>query len=461
MALQHTIKKVASLSGIGLHTGDEAKVTINPAPENYGITFVRTDLNDSPVIEADIDNVVELERGTTIGKDGVSIKTIEHLMAALAGLEIDNCLVEVEAPELPLMDGSALPFVQLIQNAGIQEQPAQREFLKIEKPILLYQDNDTGYSIFPMDQFHITLMIDYSQKNPMLSSQHTTMFSLDDFAKEFAPARTFCFLSEIEMLREKGLIRGGTLDSAVVMQDVDLTQEHIEYIRKLFEYSGPIEPGKNGFLNNAKLRFYNELCRHKALDLIGDLYLLGKPILGHVLAARTSHASNHMMAKKIREKISKHEKQKAKEQIEPQVSYQDILEILPHRYPFLLIDNVIEIEPGKKIIATKNVSFNDPFFQGHFPGDPVMPGVLQIESMAQAGGIMGLFSQKMSKDKAIAFLGIDKARFREMVRPGDQLRIECELLQNRRGTIRFAGKCFVGDKIASEAELFAMLTAKK
>jgi UDP-3-O-[3-hydroxymyristoyl] N-acetylglucosamine deacetylase/3-hydroxyacyl-[acyl-carrier-protein] dehydratase len=459
MPLQHTIGTTVLLSGVGLHTGQTAMVKLHPAAENYGIRFMRTDVASCPEIEADIDNVVDLQKGTAIGKSGVTIHTIEHLMAALSGLEVDNVRVEVNAPELPLMDGSALPFVELIEKAGKVEQPAQREFITIDEPVLLYQDNETAYSIFPSDHFHLTLMTDYGHRHVSLAAQHTTLFSLKDFTRDFAPARTFCFLSEIEQLREKGIIKGGTLDSAVVVQDVELTKEHVDYIRTLFDYKGPIAAGENGCLNNVKLRFYNELCRHKALDLIGDLYLLGKPLLGHILAAKTSHANNHTLAQKIREYVRKRDKKRAREQ-DKKITHEDILKLLPHRYPFLLIDGVIEIEPRKRAICYKNVSFNEPFFQGHFPGDPVMPGVLQVEAMAQAGGIMGLYGTGMDKDRVILFLGLDNVRFRGVVRPGDMLRIETEMLQDRRSTIKFSGKCYVGDKLVCEAELLAMLGKK-
>jgi UDP-3-O-[3-hydroxymyristoyl] N-acetylglucosamine deacetylase / 3-hydroxyacyl-[acyl-carrier-protein] dehydratase len=457
MALQHTIARAVSLEGTGLHTGESAHVTLRPAPENHGIRFARTDLAPPVEIVADIDNVVDLSRGTAIGKNGAKVHSVEHLMSAFAGLEIDNCIVEVDAQEIPLMDGSALPYVELIRSAGIVEQAAQREYLTINEPMMTYLKDDVAFGIFPSEHFRVTLMIDY--RHPSLGTQHTTLISLKDFERDFAPARTFCFLSEVEKLREAGLIKGGRLDNAVVVQDIDLTKDHIAYMRSLFEWNGPIEKGENGFVNNVQLRFFNELCRHKVVDLLGDFYLLGKPLKAFIQTAKTGHASNIEMARKIREHLRKSaEKQTAEET--PILNHAAILATLPHRYPFLLIDRVLKITPRKSIVALKNVSFNEPFFNGHFPGEPVMPGVLQIEAMAQAGGIMGMYNQKDAKDYSIAFLGIDKARFRYVVRPGDVLRIEVEMLQDRRSTVRFAGKCYVGNKLVCEAELMAMLSRK-
>ncbi len=456
MTKQHTIGKSVSLTGIGLHTGVPAKVTFNPAPENYGIRFVRTDLEGTPEIVADIDNVVDLARGTTIGSGDVRVYSIEHVMSCFAGLQIDNCRVDVEAQEIPLMDGSALPYVQLVQEAGIIEQQADREYITITEP-LMYVNRDVALGIFPLDHFRLTLEIDYNY--PALGAQYTTLFSLDEYINNFAPARTFCFLSEIEKLREGGLIKGGTLDSALVVQDVELTGDHIDYMRRLFAYKGPIEPGENGFLNNTELRFYNEPCRHKALDIIGDLYLLGKPLKAHIIGARTGHAANIAGAKKIREFVNSQQTPAAKATGKKGISlgHEEILKILPHRYPFLLVDSVQELVPNEYICATKNVSFNDNFFTGHFPENPTMPGVLMIEAMAQAGGIMGLYGSKENDGpNSVLFLGIDKARFRGIVRPGDVLRMEIRMKKFRRGTGQFEGKCYVKDKLVCEADLLAM-----
>ena len=462
MALQHTIGKSVSLTGVGLHTGVDSKVTFNPAPENYGIRFVRADVEGKPEIPGDIDFVVDLSRGTAIGKGEVRVYSVEHVMSCFAGLEIDNCRVEVNAQEIPLMDGSAMPYVNLVQEAGIVEQEAERQYINIDEPFM-YVKGDIALGVFPLNYLRVTLEIDY--KYPALGAQYTTMFSLKDYVTDFAPSRTFCFLSEIQKLREQGLIKGGSLDSALVVQDVELTEERVEYIRKLFDtYKGPVGPGKNGFLNNTELRYWNEPCRHKALDLIGDLYLLGKPLNAHILAARTGHAANIETARMIREHVRKQEKKRAGEIVK--LTYEDITRILPHRFPFLLVDKVVSIIPDKEIVALKNVTFNENYFNGHFPGNPVMPGVLQIEAIAQAAGIMGLYKNYDKEsgknvDAKVLFMGIDNARFRGIVRPGDVLRIEVKMLQFKRGIGKFEGKCFVDDKLVCEAEGLAMFEDAK
>ncbi|MDR2577737.1 MAG: bifunctional UDP-3-O-[3-hydroxymyristoyl] N-acetylglucosamine deacetylase/3-hydroxyacyl-ACP dehydratase [Chitinispirillales bacterium] len=460
MASQHTIAKSVSLTGVGLHTGVTSTVTLNPAPANYGIRFVRTDLDGAPEIPADIDYVADLSRGTAIGKDGVRVYSVEHVMSCLAGLEIDNCRVEVNAQEIPLLDGSAMPYVKLVQEAGVTKQDAEREFINITEP-LIYTKGDIALSVFPLDHLRVTMDVDY--RHPVLGVQHATMISLKDYVSGFAPARTFCFLSEIQKLRELELIKGGSLDSALVIQDIELTAEQVDYMRKLFDtYKGPIESGQNGLLNNTELRYPNEPCRHKIMDLVGDFYLLGKPLNAHVVASRTGHAANVETAKVIREHIKKHgnaEEEKPKSNIE--LTYDDITKILPHRFPFLLIDKVVNIVPDQEITALKNVSFNEDFFNGHFPGNPVMPGVLQIEAIAQAAGIMGLYKnynreEGSNVDANVLFMGIDNARFRGIVRPGDILRIEVKMLQFKRGIGKFIGKCFVEDKLVCEAEGMAM-----
>jgi UDP-3-O-[3-hydroxymyristoyl] N-acetylglucosamine deacetylase/3-hydroxyacyl-[acyl-carrier-protein] dehydratase len=382
-------------------------------------------------------------------------------MSCLAGLEIDNCLIEVTAQEIPLMDGSAMPYVKLIEEAGIVEQEAERQFINIDEPLMYVKGGgDIALAVFPLGYLRVTLEIDY--KYPALGTQYTTMFSLKDYVSDFAPSRTFCFLSEVQKLREQGLIKGGSLDSALVVQDVELTEDRIAAMRRLFDtYKGPIGPGQNGYLNNTELRYWNEPCRHKAVDLIGDLYLLGKPINAHILAARTGHAANIETARMIRKHITRKEKKRAGEAVK--LTYEDITRILPHRYPFLLVDKVTSIIPDKEIVAHKNVSFNEDFFNGHFPGNPVMPGVLQIEAIAQAAGIMGLYKNYLKAETEgttyepkVLFMGVDNARFRGIVRPGDVLRVEVKMLQFKRGVGKFEGKCYVEDKLVCEAEGMAM-----
>lgn len=447
MSKQKTISSSIELSGIGLHTGNQASVKLIPAPEDHGIVFKRTDLPDQPVIPADIDYVVGLERGTCIGKGDVSVFSTEHVMAALAGMEIDNAVIEVNTNEVPLCDGSAKPFVDVIKKSGIQEQTKSRNYLTLREP-LLYEKGNVALSVFPSDRFHVTLMIDY--QHPALGAQHTTMFGVSEFESEYAHARTFCFLSEVLKLRESGIIKGATLDSAIVVQDIENSPDLLATIAKLFNLK-EVFWGENGFLNNTKLRYPNELCRHKALDLMGDLYLLGAPLKAHVLAARSGHAANIAMAKLIRKECNK---QKAKSK---QYDIQAILKLLPHRYPFLLVDRIVEMVPGKKIIAIKNVTINEPFFQGHFPGSPVMPGVLQVEALAQTGGLLALNSLQLKDGTPpiVYFMTIDAVKFRRPVVPGDQLRLEVEILKLKGRVCRFAGKTFVGDEIACEAELMA------
>ncbi len=455
MIKQKTIGSDARLEGIGLHLGKHTKICIKPAPPNHGIVFKRVDLPDSLPIPADIDYVEKgLERETCIGRDGVMIYSIEHIMASFAGMEIDNALVEVDGEEIPRCDGNAIPFVNAIKESGIVEQSAPRRFICIDEPILYENDNNVALSVFPSDRFRLTLMVDFN--HPAIGAQHTTLFDMSEFEKEYAPARTFCFLSEVLELRKSGIIKGGSLTSALVAQDMEKNEDHLGKVKELFGKGEEIHWGENGFLNDPTLRYDNEVCRHKALDLMGDLYMLGAPLKAHVLGARTGHTANIEMARRIRKQYDKKKPVDDKE-----FGINRILEILPHRYPFLLVDKVLDIVPKKRITAIKNVSINEPYFQGHFPEFPVMPGVLQIEALAQAGGLLALSAMEEKHAQVVYFMGIDKAKFRRPVMPGDQIRLVVDVIRMKGKIVKLAGKAYVGDDIACEAELMATISDKR
>ncbi|NQV38353.1 MAG: bifunctional UDP-3-O-[3-hydroxymyristoyl] N-acetylglucosamine deacetylase/3-hydroxyacyl-ACP dehydratase [Candidatus Marinimicrobia bacterium] len=455
---QRTIQTSVSCTGKGLHTGVESTITFKPAPENYGIRFVRTDVEGCPDIKADIQHVVDISRGTTIEKDGIRVHTVEHVLAAITGLRLDNVLIELTSKEPPVMDGSALDFVNALQEAGIEEQSVPREVLEITQAVA-YSDPKRGVDIhvLPSDQFRVTFMVDY--KYPSLGTQYTSVYNLEDtFATEIAPARTFCFLSEIEELKEKGLIRGGGLDNAVVIVDKKIDNNEINKLKSLFDIEENVILGANGILNGKELRFTNEPVRHKALDLIGDLALLGIPIKGHVIAARSGHAANVELVKLIRKEYEKKILQK-KYQKSSTSNYifdiSTILNLMPHRYPFVLIDRILDMTPGEKLTALKNVTINEPFFMGHFPNQPVMPGVLILEGMAQAGAFLVLNSVEDPMSKNMFFSAIEKSKFRKPVVPGDQLRLEMELVKIKLGAVRLQGKAYVDDKLVAEGILMA------
>ncbi len=462
--LQRTVKKTASYSGTGLHTGNKTTITFKPAPVDHGITFVRKDLDGSPEIPADIDHVIDITRGTSIGKGDVKIWTVEHVLAALAGLELDNLIVELDSNEPPVGDGSALPFVETILKAGISEQDAEKNFLDIETP-LFYSEKDKGIDIvaLPSDELRITFFVDY--QNPALGSQYTFLESLEkEFVKEFAPARTFSFLHEVEMLKDQGLIKGGSLKNAIVICDMDIKEDELKKLKEKFNLKEDVFIGKTGILNDIPLRFYNEPVRHKALDLLGDLYLIGLPLRAHVMAARSGHSANVALVKKIRQEYEKKKivkrYPKRKKGAEYLLDIDAILKIMPHRYPFLLIDRVLDLEPKKKVVAIKNVTMNEPFFSGHFPKHPIMPGVLIVEAMAQAGGILLLNTVDDPEGKVVYFMGIDRVRFRQPVLPGDQIRFELKMLQYRSGACKMEGKAFVDDQLVTEATLMATIVEK-
>ena len=455
---QRTINNPVSLSGIGLHTGNEAHLTFRPAPVNTGVRFIRVDLQDKPEIIADIDHVTDISRGTTIGVNGVQIHTVEHVLSAIFGLEIDNVYVELDGNEPPVFDGSAIPFVEKLLETGFEEQDSARDILIIEETIN-YSEEDRGVDIvvFPSDEFRITFMVDY--QNPALGTQHTTMYSLkDEFVKDYAPSRTFCFLHEVEELADQGLIKGGNFDNSIVIIDRDLDEVELNRLRDLLNLKEKIKKSENGILNNVQLRFKNEPVRHKALDLIGDLALLGMPIQAHVMCARSGHKANVELVKKIKKIYEKKMIAKKLKVVKSEGYLLDInaiLQVMPHRFPFLLVDRIIDFVPGERVVGLKNVTINEPFFQGHFPGNPIMPGVLIVEAMAQVGGFMLLNSQNSPDKKLVLFMGMDAVRFRKPVVPGDQIRFELEMLKFRKTVCKMKAKAFVDENLVAEAELMA------
>jgi UDP-3-O-[3-hydroxymyristoyl] N-acetylglucosamine deacetylase/3-hydroxyacyl-[acyl-carrier-protein] dehydratase len=457
---QHTIKGDVTISGIGLHTGVKTTITLKPDQPGNGIHFVRIDLPSKQVIKADVDNVVDTSRGTTIGKNEARVATVEHLLAALVGLGIDNVLIEIDNIEVPIMDGSSLPFIEAIEKVGIQEQDAKRIYITIDSTIeFIDKENNVEIVATPSTTYRLTSVIDF--ETDVLGAQHAGLKDISLFKEEISSSRTFCFLHELEHLINSNLIKGGDVNNAVVVVDKTLTDEKIEYLRKLFN-KPDIQVSENGILNNVQLRYNNEPARHKLLDMVGDLALVGYPIKANIVGYRPGHKSNVAFAKLIKEYIKKNKNMLDVPVYDPNIppiyDINYISKLLPHRYPFLLVDKVIELS-DTHIVGTKNVTMNEPFFLGHFPGNPVFPGVLQLEALAQTGGIMILNSQGGPEKKFDTyFLKIDNAKFKQKVLPGDTLIMKMELVRPiRRGICEMKGRAYVGNKLVCEADLMALI----
>jgi len=460
MEKQRTINKSVSIEGIGLHTGNKCKITFHPAPENYGYVFVRADINPPVEVPALVDYVVDLSRGTTIGIGDVKVHTVEHVLAALAGLKIDNCRIELSSNEPPVIDGSSIHYVNALLEAGFKEQEAERNYLIVDEEIT-YSNEAKFVDIvaLPTDAYRITVMVDYF--NPALGSQHSGLFNLDkEFVTEFAPARTFCFLTEVISLYKNGLIKGGSLDSAIVIIDKEMNNYELEELKSIFKLEKAPIMGSNGILNGTPLRFKNEPARHKLLDMIGDLALVGVPIKAQILAARPGHASNIEFGKKLR-KLYLEKQKNAKSKVKTNEilhDINDVLKIMPHKYPFLLIDRILSYDQQKDIIiGLKNVTINEPFFVGHFPNKPVMPGMLILEALAQTGGLLLFNKYENMQNKLAMFIGVNNTKFRKAVIPGDQLILEVKLISKKLNIFTFIGKAYVDNQLVTETEFQAAL----
>jgi len=458
---QHTIKNPITISGTGLHTGVKVNLTFQPDDIDSGIRFKRVDLPDQPIIEADADLVTDISRGTTLSKGDAKVSTVEHVLAALVGLQIDNVMIEMDAAETPIMDGSSIQFIEALEEVGLEEQNALRNFFEVPEGIFYYDEaKNVEMAALPVDDYRVTVMIDYNSK--VLGSQHASLNNITDFKKDIASSRTFCFLHELQYLYNNNLVRGGDLNNAIVVVDKLIEPKELDELAVLFN-KPKIEVKEEGILNNIDLRHKNEPARHKLLDVVGDLALVGRPIKAQILAARPGHSTNVEFAKKIKKVIKQTEKAAPKyNPLEaPVMDIEGISSMLMHRYPFQLVDKIIH-QDHKTVIGIKNVTINENFFQGHFPNNPVMPGVLQIEAMAQTGGILVLSTVDDPSNYWTYFLGIDNCKFRRMVKPGDTMLLKCELMAPiKRGIAKMIGTAYVGNHIVSEATLTARIVKKE
>src|SRR5688572_3468545 len=455
---QHTLQSAVSISGTGLHTGINVDMTLKPANPGFGFQFQRIDLPGQPIIKADCDLVTDVSRGTTLEYKGARVSTVEHVLAALVGMGVDNCLMEINGPEMPIMDGSSAPFSDLIAESGVVEQDAAKIWYNIEDNIYHYDEEKRVEMVaMPASDYQVTTLIDFN--SPVLGTQHAGLKSLSEFRSQIAPCRTFCFLHELEMLLDNNLIKGGDINNAIVIVDKPVDKKEMSRLKNIFKKEN-IEVKSEGYLNNLELRFPNEPARHKLLDVIGDLALVGYPIKGRIIANRPGHSTNVEFAKKIKQYVKKNKHIKGVPTYNPtlppiyDLSY--IEKKLPHRFPFLLVDKIIELS-DTQIVGVKNITFNEWFFQGHFPGNPIMPGVLQVEALAQCGGILAM---NLSGDGQYDtyFLKIDNCKFKQMVKPGDTMILKMELSAPiRRGICEMRGTTYVGNKVCAEADLVAQI----
>lgn len=461
---QRTIKKQVSISGTGLHTGKQVNLTFVPAPENHGYKFQRVDLTDNPIIDADVDNVIDTARGTTLEQNGARVYTTEHVLAALVGLEIDNMLIQLDGPEIPIMDGSSMPFIKLLEGAGLMEQNAERVYFEL-KENLSYEDPIKNVEMLavPQDSFRLTVMVDYN--SDVLGTQHAHIYNVNQFKTDIAMCRTFVFLHELEALLANDLIKGGDLNNAIVLVDKEISEDQINHLKKIF-HKEDVEIKGKGVLNNTTLHYFNEPARHKLLDIVGDLALVGVPLKMHILAARPGHAGNIAFAKKIKALIkSQRAKKNASPMFdlskEPVLNIMDIQKLLPHRQPFLLIDKIMELT-SESVVGVKNVTMNEEFFKGHFPENPVMPGVLLVEAMAQTGGILVLKTVPDPENYLTYFMKLDGVKFKQKVIPGDTVVFDLKLLTPiRRGICHMKGIAYVNNKPVMEAEMMAQIVKIK
>ncbi len=461
---QRTLADSIKLSGVGLHTGELVNIEIVPASDNHGYKFQRVDLEGEPIIPADCDLVVATDRGTTLEKNGARVYTTEHILAALYGCQVDNALIKIDGPEIPIMDGSSQLFVDAIEKAGYAEQEKERVYLELDENIK-WEDLDKGieFLAIPDSEYRITVMVDY--KSPVLGTQHASMFNIGDFKKDIAACRTFVFLRELEFLAKNNLIKGGDLDNAIVLVEREnINKKELDDLAKLLGKEDlEISFDGIGVLNSTKLKFENEPARHKLLDIVGDLALIGVPIKGHVLGARPGHSGNVRFAKVLKEYWKKKQKAGKKFDLEKEPLYNivDIEGMLPHRFPFLMVDKIMEIGE-ESIVGVKNITMNEPIFQGHFPGNPVFPGVLMIEAMAQVGGIFSLSKVEEPHLYSTYFMKIDKVKFKQKVVPGDTIVFDLKLLSPiRRGLVNMGGIGYVNGKPVVEAEMLAQVIKDK